>query len=76
MEAGGHDGLAARAQQMLLAVEAQLGNAVDDTQQRVLERLEAERSLVREGLESQLGAVADGGGGGDQGSHCRRYSRG
>ena len=76
MEAGGHDGLAARAQQMLLAVEAQLRDAVDHAQQRVLERLKAERSLVREGLEVELGAVADGGGGGDQGSHCRRSSPG
>src|SRR5690349_14161389 len=74
--AGGHDGLAARAQEMLLTVEAQLRNAVDHAQQRVLKRLKAKRSLVREGLEIELGAIADGGGGGDQGSHCQEYSRG
>ncbi len=46
MEAGGHDRLAARAEQMLLAVEAQLRDAVDHAQQRVLERTEAQRGLI------------------------------
>ena len=36
MEAGGHERLAARAQQVLLAVEAQAQHAVDHAQQRVL----------------------------------------
>ena len=36
VEAGGHDRLAAGAEQVLLAVEAQRDHAVDHAQQRVL----------------------------------------
>ena len=68
--AGGHDRLAARAEQVLLAVEAQLGDAVDHAQQRVLVGTQAQGHISGQGLEDQLGAVGGGGGGGDQGSHC------
>ena len=75
MEAGGHERLAARAEQVLLAVEAQARDAVDHAQQRVLQRAGDAARPRRQGLERQRRAVADGERGGDQRSHCRRYSR-
>src|SRR3954447_19645541 len=57
MEAGGHDRLAAGAEDVLVAVVAQAHAAVDHAQQRVFPRTHTQRCLFREGLEDERHAV-------------------